>query len=67
MYFQVSAVANGPRDADLCSLKFYQLLHETQLPQMECVIVVFNQWTRTIGLVNCTPCVYDSREVALRV
>ena len=27
---QVSAVADGPRDADLCTLKSYQLLHETK-------------------------------------
>ena len=28
---QVSAVTDGPRDADLCTLKSYQLLYETQL------------------------------------
>jgi len=56
---QVSAVADGLRDADLC-----QLLHETQLPQTECAMFVFNQQTRNVGLVNCTPCVYltDGRQ-----
>ena len=34
----VSAVADGPCDA-LCPLKSCQLLHETQLPQLECAIL----------------------------
>ena len=29
IYKLVSAVADGPRDADQCTLKSYQLLHET--------------------------------------
>jgi len=36
---QVAAVADGPRDAGLCTLKSYQLLRETQLPQTECVML----------------------------
>jgi len=45
---QVSAVAHGPREAGLCTLKSYQLLLETQLPQMECAMlhVTMNGQTR---------------------
>ena len=45
---QVSAVVDGPRDAGLCTLKSYQLLHETQLPQTECAMlrVTMNGRTR---------------------
>ena len=40
-------VSDGLCDADLCPLQPYQLLHETQHPQSECVIlhVVMNRWT----------------------
>jgi len=38
---QVSAVADGPCNADLCTLKSYnKLFHETKLPQTECVMFV---------------------------
>ena len=68
---QLSAVADRLRDADLCPLKSYQLLHETQLPQTECAMfVLYNQRTRIVGLVNCMPCItltVDSREVASQI
>ena len=35
----VWGVADGPHDADLCTLKYYQLLRETQLLQTECAMV----------------------------
>ena len=35
----VSAVADGPHDAGLCTLKSDPLLHETQLPQTECAML----------------------------
>ena len=42
------AVADGPRDAGLCTLKSYKLFHETQLPQTECAMlrVTMNGRTR---------------------
>ena len=39
----LSAVADGPRDAGLCTLKSYQLLHETQLPQ--CDVACYDERT----------------------
>ena len=55
----VSAVADGPRNTDLCMLKSYQLLHDTQLPQTECAVTVsqsMDSYCRPI--LNCMPCVY---------
>ena len=42
----VSIVADGPCDA-VCSLKSYQLLHETPLPQSECAMLRVTMYGQT--------------------
>ena len=58
---QVSAVADGPHDADLCTLKSYQLLHETQLPPTECAMLHVTMNGRT-----CRPSKLSSKCMAVR-
>ena len=55
-----SAVADGLRDA-VCPLKSCQLLHETQLPQSECVMLHVMMNGRTCR--PCKPCMVSVLQV----
>ena len=67
----VSAVTDGPRDADLCTMKSYQLIQETQLLQTECAMVVMlstDSCRRPSRLYAvCIALTVDSREAASQV
>ena len=57
LYKLVSAVADGPRDADLCPLKSCQPFHETEPPQTQYAMLMLGSTGRE-GLVNRARYVY---------